>query len=255
MTETTTGGDGVRSVHRALELLAHFDEQHSSHSIRDLVEASGLAKSTVVRLVTTLEHAGMLWTRGDGRITAGVGLMRWSRLAQSTWSVPPEATEVLTQLGRDCGGESSRVYVRQGTARVCIAQQEGTQQLRHVVQVGEAMPIWLGATGHVLLTGLPPDQVEGIGVAAGQGTDFAARLARTVEETRARGWSASHGEREAGVSAIAAPVTTPEGRVAAAVGLGGPSSRFTPEHLDAWRPVVLEAAGRLARIPFFGGIA
>ncbi|MFD7026077.1 IclR family transcriptional regulator C-terminal domain-containing protein, partial [Promicromonospora sukumoe] len=97
--------------------------------------------------------------------------------------------------------------------------------------------------------------VARLGDAADQGPDFAARLARTVEKTRARGWSASHGEREAGVSAIAAPVTTPEGRVAAAVGLGGPTSRFTPEHLDAWRPVVLEAAARLARIPFFGGIA
>lgn len=253
--ETTSGGDGVRSVHRALDLLGHFDEQHTALSVRELIEASGLAKSTVVRLVTTLEAAGMLWTRGDGRIVPGVGLMRWSRLAQTTWSVPPEAMDVLRQLGLDCGGESSRVYVRQGNSRVCIAQQEGTQQLRHVVRVGDGMPIWLGATGHALLTGLPPEQVEAVGAAAGRGPAFAADLARIVDRTRRSGWSASQGEREPGVSALAAPVVTPAGDVVAAVGLGGPTSRFTPEHLEAWRPLVVEAAGRLARIPFFGGIA
>ncbi|WP_423463874.1 IclR family transcriptional regulator [Promicromonospora sp. MS192] len=255
MTEATTGGDGVRSVHRALDLLGHFDEQHTSRSVRDLVEASGLAKSTVVRLVTTLEHAGMLWTRGDGRIVPGVGLMRWSRLAQATWAVPPEAMDVLRQLGVDCGGESSRVYVRQGASRVCIAQQEGTQQLRHVVRVGDGMPVVLGATGHALLTGLPAEQVAALGAAAGRGPDFAAGLVRTVEQARQQGWAASHGEREPGVSALAAPVVTPAGDVVAAVGLGGPTSRFTADHLDTWRPFVVEAAGRLAEIPFFGGIA
>lgn len=58
------GGEGVRSVLRALDLLALFDESHRSRSVRELTDATGLAKSTVVRLVATLEQRGLLWSRG-----------------------------------------------------------------------------------------------------------------------------------------------------------------------------------------------
>ena len=42
------GGEGVRSVARALDLLALFDDAHRSRSMRELIDGTGLAKSTVV---------------------------------------------------------------------------------------------------------------------------------------------------------------------------------------------------------------
>nr|WP_236058021.1 hypothetical protein [Streptomyces sabulosicollis] len=61
--------------------------------------------------------------------------------------------ECLRVLSVRSGGESSRIYIRQGASRVCVPQHEGTQQLRHVVRIGEEMPLWAGASGHVLLIG------------------------------------------------------------------------------------------------------
>jgi DNA-binding IclR family transcriptional regulator len=78
--------------------------------------------------------------RGDGRLTPGAGRLRWARLAREACQLPPEAAEALRELPVDSGGESSRIYVRQDTSRVCVAQPEGTQQLRHVVRIGEAIP-------------------------------------------------------------------------------------------------------------------
>lgn len=247
------GREGVRSILRALDLLALFDDSHRSRSVRELIDATGLAKSTVVRLVATLEQHGLLWTRGDGRLTPGAGLLRWAQLAQVAWQLPPEAVECLRALSVDSGGESSRIYIRQGTSRVCVAQHEGTQQLRHVVRIGVAMPLWAGASGHVLLAGCSTQEIRGTAVAAGQAPDFDAVLAERVCRASEQGWAVSHGERADGVSAVAAPVTDVEGRIVAAVALGGPTNRFTSERIDVFLPVLTKAAMRLSELRFIGG--
>ncbi|MBL1117873.1 IclR family transcriptional regulator [Streptomyces sp. 110] len=247
------GGEGVRSVLRALDLLALFDESHRSRSVRELTDATGLAKSTVVRLVATLEQRGLLWSRGDGRLTPGAGLLRWAALAQDAWRLPPEAVECLRVLSVRSGGESSRIYIRQGGSRVCVAQHEGTQQLRHVVRIGEEMPLWAGASGHVLLIGGSSRTLSRVASAAGRGPDFASVLETRARLAAERGWAVSHGEREDGVSAVAAPVTDAAGQVVAAVGLGGPTSRFTDERVESFRPALTEAAKRLSELGFLGG--
>ena len=47
-------------------------------TIRDIVEATGLAKTTVIRLVSTLELSGLLWATTSGYM-AGPGLWRWAQ--------------------------------------------------------------------------------------------------------------------------------------------------------------------------------
>ncbi|WP_406691251.1 IclR family transcriptional regulator [Saccharopolyspora sp. ID03-671] len=250
---SSESGDGVRSVLRALDLLALFDENHRSRTARELIDATGLPKSTVVRLVSTLEQRGLLWTRGDGRLAPGAGMLRWAQLAHDAWQLPPEAVECLRRLSTESGGESSRIYVRQGVNRLCVAQHEGTQQLRHVVRIGEAMPLWAGASGHALLIGAAPEAVRGVAAAAGRGTEFEAEFAERVRRAEERGWAVSHGEREDGVSAVAAPVTDSAGRVVAAVGLGGPTSRFTQDRVSEFLPVLVHAAEQLSKLNFIGG--
>lgn len=247
---TGEGTDGVRSVLRALDLLALFDETHRSRTVRELTDETGLAKSTVVRLVATLEQRGLLWNSGDGRLTPGAGLLRWATLAQDAWRLPPEAVDCLREVSERSDGESSRIYVRQGLTRVCVAQHEGSQPLRHVVRVGEELPLGTGASGHVLLIGCPEDLVRKAAEAARPGADFASVLADRVTKAREQGWAASDGEREAGVAGVAAPVLGGSGRVVAAVALGGPSSRFTAERVAGFVPVLTAAAERLSALRF-----
>ncbi|MFF7656741.1 IclR family transcriptional regulator [Streptomyces sp. NPDC007983] len=249
------GTDGVRSVLRALDLLALFDESHRSRTVRELIDASGLAKSTVVRLVATLEQRGLLWNRGDGRLVPGAGLLRWATLAQDAWRLPPEAVDCLREVSVRSGGESSRIYVRQGLGRVCVAQHEGTQPLRHVVRIGEEMPLGAGASGHVLLIGCPQEFVHAAAEASGRGAEFEQVLAARVRAAREQGWASSDGEREDGVAGVAAPIVGEDGQVVAALALGGPSNRFTSERVAAFVPVLTEAAGHLSTLRFLNGSA
>ena len=88
---------GVRSIRRALDILSLLTEDRPAVSIRDIVEATGLAKTTVIRLVQTLERSGLLWATPGGYM-AGPGLWRWAYLARRSWELPPETTQMMRDL-------------------------------------------------------------------------------------------------------------------------------------------------------------
>lgn len=241
---------GVRSVIRALDLLGLFTEDRAYWTIRELTEASGLAKTTVLRLVATLELRGLLWSDGVGRITAGPGLLRWSNLARSTWQLPEPARRVMRDLADTCG-ETVNLYVRGDVCRVCVAQEEGPQNLRHVVRVGDELPLWAGAASRVLLAGADDGLLAAVVERSPHNQDIE-QLRDEVEAAERAGYAVSHGEREIGASGLAAPVVG-AGGVLAALALGGPTPRFTEERVAEFSEAVRDAAWRISEIGFGGG--
>src|SRR3954469_7704843 len=119
---------GVRSVQRALDILSLLSEERPAVSIRDIVEATGLAKTTVIWLVQTLEQNGLLWAAPNGYL-AGPGLWRWAHLARSSWELPPETQKLMRDLGAR-RRETVNLYMLRDIYRVCVAQQESPQPLR-----------------------------------------------------------------------------------------------------------------------------
>jgi DNA-binding IclR family transcriptional regulator len=155
-TEPAVEGEsqGVRSVQRALDILTLLTEDRPLVSIRDIVEETGLAKTTVIRLVQTLEQSGLLWGTSAGYM-AGPGLWRWAHLARRSWELPPETQRMMRDLAAR-RRETVNVYVARDIYRVCVAQQESPQPLRHVVHIGDELPLWAGASAKVLLRNAAP---------------------------------------------------------------------------------------------------
>ncbi|WP_329568098.1 IclR family transcriptional regulator [Streptomyces sp. NBC_01361] len=244
----------VRSVLRAVDLLNLHDDEHESRAMRELIESSGLAKTTVVRLVRTLEECGLLWHRRDGRTVPGPALLRWAVLAQAVWQLPPEADDALEALSDTSGGEAVHLYVRQQQARLCIARHEGTRTLRHVVRVGEAVPLWSGAASHVLLSQADAADIEAVAALAPHGAGEHTLMNR-VRRAAARGWSVSRGEQESGVCGVAAPVFDSSQSVVAALALEGRTVGFTDGAVPPFVPALLDAARTLTILNCIEGAA
>lgn len=236
---------GVRSVTRALDLLAHFDEARLAWTVSDLARATALPKSTVVRLVATLERAGMVWVRPDSQVVPGAGLLRWARLGQAAWELPEPVRQVMRDVAQTCA-ETVSLYVRQGPVRVCVAQQQGPHTLRHVVTPGDELPLWGGAASKVLLSDAAPDVLDEVAALSPDGLAFGSELRQQVTDARRVGYAVSHGERETGSSGVAAPIVDADGRVIAALALGGPTGRFTPEQVAKFVAVVTASAGEIS---------
>ncbi|GAB3821654.1 IclR family transcriptional regulator [Kribbella italica] len=238
---------GVRSVHRALDLLERFDDEHPTWTLAELTTASKLPKTTVLRLVTTLEQRGLVAAIGPGRYAIGPGFLRWSRLSSASMEIPPAVRSAMGKLAADTG-ETANLYIRVGRTRVCLAQAQGTLSVRHSIAVGSALPLWGGAASKVLLSDPPvletdPSVIDDVAGESPYGSDFPKKLRAIAAATGERGFAITHGERELGASGVSAPVLRSDGRVVAAVGVGGPTTRFNEERLPAY----VQAVRRCAR--------
>ncbi|WP_433462580.1 IclR family transcriptional regulator [Spirillospora sp. CA-128828] len=215
---------GVRSVQRAIEIMSLLSEERPVVSVRDIVEATGLAKTTVIRLVQTLEQNGLLWAAPNGYLP-GPGLWRWAHLARSSWELPPETRKAMRDLGAR-RRETVNLYMLRDIYRVCVAQQESPQPLRHVVHVGDELPLWAGASSKALLRDAPDSLLRRVALSSPYGEGHVKRLREWIDEAAHQGWAVSHGEREDGLSAVAVPVIGRSGAVVAALSLSGPTVRF-----------------------------
>ena len=241
--EETSDSGGVRSIQRALDILSLLSEDQPLIAVRDIVAATGLAKTTVIRIVQTLEQSGLLWATPSGYM-AGPGLWRWAHLARRSWELPPETQRLMRELAAR-ERETVNVYVARDIVRVCIAQQESPQPLRHVVQVGDELPLWAGASAKVLLRQATPALLERIAASSPFGADHVTRMREWIDEAAREGFAVSHGERETGLSAVAVPIVGRSGTVVAALTLSGPTVRFTDDRVGAFAAALLAAAAQM----------
>lgn len=239
---------GVRSVQRALDILGLLTEDRPTVTIRDIVDATGLAKTTVIRLVSTLEQSGLVWATATGYM-AGPGLWRWAHLARRSWELPAETQRMMRDLAAR-QRETVNLYVARDIYRVCIAQQESPQPLRHVVHVGDELPLYSGATAKVLLRDASPALLARVARSSPYGPDHVKRLQEWIDEAAVRGCAVSHGEREDGLSAVAAPIVGRSGAVVAAVSLSGPTMRFTDERVAEFEADLKQIAQRMSERGF-----
>ena len=169
-------------------------------------------------------------------------MLRWVRMAAALWEVNEPTIASMRRLVDTCG-ETVNIYVRQDTARMSIAQEQGTHTVRNVVEVGVPMPLWGGSAAKVLLTGAPQiiDELERM-----KPNIDTSQLRVDVEEARRAGFAVSHGEREDGASAVSAPIVADNGRVLAALCISGPSPRLIGDRLDMAIQAAVETAKEIS---------
>jgi DNA-binding IclR family transcriptional regulator len=217
---------GAAAVDRALSLLFVLGEAApEALTLAALARRSGLYKSTVLRLATSLQAAGMVERQADGRFRLGAAVARLGALYQR--SVAP--AEVLLPPMRDLAaetGESVAFYVLAGAARVCLYRVESRHALRFAVQEGDVLPLDSGSGGRVLAAFAGVEGAEGAAPAA----------------VRAAGYHHSDGERDPQIAGISAPVFGAGGGLVGALTVAGPRSRLTPARAAELLPALLRAA-------------
>ncbi len=239
---------GVRSVQRALDILSLLTEDRQVLTIKAIVEATGLAKTTVIRLTQTLEHNGLLWATTAGYM-AGPGLWRWAHLARSSWELPPETQKMMRDLAAR-QRETVNLYMLHDIYRVCVAQQESPLPLRHVVHVGDQLPLWGGASSKILLRDAPDSLLVRVARSSPYGEAHVRRLREWIAEAAHRGYAVSHSEREDGLSAVAVSVIGRAGSVVAALSLSGPTVRFPDERIEVFAADLRQVAERMTERGF-----
>jgi DNA-binding IclR family transcriptional regulator len=240
---------GVRSVGRALAVLSLFTSEHQTRSLREICARTGLPRTTALRLLDALETTGMISSLGGQEYAVGPGLLRWATLASARFHLPAAAQSALSELV-ETTGETASIYVRSGYGRICVAQQESTQALRHVALVGRERPLWVGAAGRILLSDLDDPELDDVLAHApgdGPSPDLVRRWRADVLE---KGHAVTHNEREDGLSVIAVPIRIETGAVSATLSTAGPTARFGPDRIPSLLDALETARDAIEATPF-----
>lgn len=237
----------VAVVDKAVAVLRAYRQGETTLEPRAVAERAGISLPTAYRLMQSLAAHGFLEKEGPG-YRLGLSLLHLgSQVAQSI-DLRRVAVPHLTWLNGKTG-ENAELHVRRGETRVPVEQVLSSQNLRPFVQIGEAMPLHVGASGSVLLAWLTAAEAAEFGAASverfgGIGPFDVGALRRRLDHVREQGWADSDGERSHGVAAVSAPVRDLTGDVAGAVVLSGPSVRLTDEARARFASLVVEAARR-----------
>jgi DNA-binding IclR family transcriptional regulator len=187
---------------RALEILA---AAQNPLTIAELADAMGVHRSVAYRILRTLEDHSLLVRDDAGRVQPGPGLAVLARGVSRNLQTAalPELTQLANSLDmtafvtvwdhQDC---ITLVTVEPRHSGATVAQHPGTRHPINAGAPGIAIQSALTeAEWNLLATGIP--------------------YRPEAAEARRAGYSSSHDEVIAGVSALAAPVRVPGGRPAA----------------------------------------
>ncbi|WP_077035716.1 IclR family transcriptional regulator [Pelomonas sp. KK5] len=219
---------GAAAVDRALSLLTAFRKGDGSLTLAELAQRTQLYKSTVLRLIASLEHATLIRRHADGSYSLGPEIVRLHGVYASAFSQQDAVMPVLKELV-DQTNESAAFHVRHGDARLCLYRVDSTQLLRDHTRAGDLLPLDRGAGGRVLM-------------AYGGGKEPKYRKIRQDQVVIASG------DRVPEVSGISAPVFGADGEFAGAITLSIPTYRLNTDHAEHVREAAIKLTGLLGGV-------
>lgn len=237
-----------RSLRRAFSILEAFLERGGKPmTLPEIVRAVGLNRTTVWRLVLCLEELGYVERQADDRFRLGLKLLRLGAVVQGTLDLRAAARPAMEALA-SATDESVYLSVRTGDLRVCIDMVESKQSIRHRIALGEAIALYAGAAGKLLLAFMPPDEVRKylervkLEPICRQTIQDPMVLLAQLEQIRREELAFSVEERFLDTLSIAAPVRDHSGNVIAALSITGPSVRMESRGTDKLAQEVRSAA-------------
>jgi len=227
---------GVASVDRALTLLQAFRTGDEPLSLAALSERTLMHKSTVLRLLASLEHAMLIERHGDGRYGLGRGVLRLYQVQQANFSLESLVMPVLRDLAAETG-ESATLHALWGkdsqgrpTHRISLYRVESPHPVRDHFNAGDLVPLQSGA-GAIILIAFGADFIP----------DGARFDSKDIELARQQGYSAGVGLRVPEVAGISAPVfhwQAGKKRLLGALISTMPANRYKEEYI----PIVTRCA-------------
>jgi DNA-binding IclR family transcriptional regulator len=239
------------AILRAIRILEALGEHERPPQLAEIAQAVQLPKPTVLRILGTLEHAGVVAREPD---TKRYGFAeRLNRFAgQVLLSSPHRAARhaILEELVEQVG-ETCNLTIPNGNTVLYLDRVETAWPLRVHFGSGSRVPLYASASGKLFLAAMPKRsrdrflaQTPLIKHTAHTLTD-PKRLSNEFNAIRERGYSIDNEEYLPGICCIAVPVRNSEGKVVAGVAVQAPSTRMKIEQGLDYVPNLRTAAEAL----------
>ena len=152
----------VNVLDRAIGVLQAFSAERPRLTLAEVSRATGLHRSTALRLLSTLAHHGLVTRDADtGAYALGYEIIAMAETARAGTGLADWARPVMKDIAARLN-ETVVLSVRSGDARVDIDQVVANQPIRRVVTLGEHKLLTFGAASLSIMSALPPVEAQAI---------------------------------------------------------------------------------------------
>jgi IclR family acetate operon transcriptional repressor len=241
---------GVQSVERAFKILEALAIAPSG--VSDMARRVDLPKSTVARLLATLESTSAVERSPDGlAYRVGPALRGIAASIDGSMGLVEMARPTLVRLA-SLTDEAAGISVAEGYQVHYLAQADSDRTVQVRDWSGELIPMHLVPSGLAMLAHWPDEAIDGYVSRSLEGrtersiTDPDQLLVR-LAEVREAGFAWGREEFAEGINSVGAAIVDGAGKVLGAIHIHGPSYRFPVAGEDERvSGLVVDAASRLA---------
>ncbi len=242
--------EATRSVDRALDILLCFSANTPELSMTQISEKTAMNKSTVHRLLATLEAKQFVERdQVTGLYRPGKRLLQMAFLTLERNNLRSVAAPFLKALN-EMHRETVTLSIIDETDVVYIDVLESPQGVKIAARPGQRLPAFCTASGKVIMAYETDEALEKI-----YNHGFKEYTKSTVRDTqvmkhilelvRERGFAYSEEEFEEGINAVASPILDSRMQPLGAIAVAGPAYRLPVKTLLEIGPSVVEMAKKI----------
>jgi IclR family transcriptional regulator, acetate operon repressor len=247
-TESSADVPAGSAILRAIRILEALAEHERPPQLGEIAQAVSLPKPTVLRILGTLEHAGVVAREPDtkrygfaDRLNQFAGRVLLTSPNRSTRHAILE--ELVEQIGETCN-----LTIPNGSTVLYLDRVETAWPLRVHLGPGSRVPLYASASGKLFLSAMPKRsrdrflaQTPLIRHTGNTLTD-GKRLSAEFNLVRERGYSVDNEEYLPGICCVAVPVRNSDGKVVASIAVHAPTARMRLEQGLQYLPQLRSAA-------------
>lgn len=241
----------VKSIEKALQVLKSFSFSSRTLSLTQLSKTTGLNKTTVLRILRTLEkHNFVQAVSEDGKYTIGVEVYKLGNVFFHGLDLEKKARPHLTKLANELK-KTIHLCVLDEDRALYLDKIESDEQTVRIMtsKKGGHAPLHCTGVGKTLLASQPDARKKAIlnNLELERFTKNTITamdvLKRELDKIQKQGYALDLEEREDDVVCVAAPVRNMDGDVIASVSISGLAHQVPREILEgAYKEKLLQAA-------------
>ncbi|MBL1267560.1 MAG: helix-turn-helix domain-containing protein [Halomonas sp.] len=237
----------MMGISRYTRILALFDQAHPAWSVAEISEALDTSASTLYRLIREMVTADLLESTVDSRYRLGPLFVEYYRRLQLTDPLILSGSKFLRPLLSQIPCPSVTILARlYGKTVMCVAEERSTSAtFATSYELGLPMPLLRGATSRAALSTLPKRQIISLINQGSTDTENnAEEFYAEFTSIRKIGISETHGQVDAGLVGVAAPLRSTELGINASLSVIIEECKLT----DEIRSQIYDALSSTARI-------
>ncbi len=246
-----------KTVDKALRLLQLVATNNAPLTVTRAAELLGTSPAVTHRLLQSLTKSGWLIQNESRAYALGPTVLEVAQHYLNDLDIRQRCRPLLGEV-RNMSGETTCLFIKQGNNRVLIDYAWSQFDIAYVPQIGETLPITIGATGRAYLSTLSEGdrhqllmqllaEPDNRGYRHPLDIEDALQL---IEDGKQRGYFESISERIPGMASAAFPIVSDRGSLVATISVIGPSDRWTKDRISEVCPAIAKKVSSYRNLTF-----